>query len=61
MYSTLSDNTFAGLCGAVLISRGAHGAITGLHLGGHAGTPMGCYGSFVRPDLLNAIERLESS
>ena len=59
VYNTLSDNTFAGLCGAVLISRGAHGAITGLHLGGHAGTPMGCYGSFVRPDLLNAIERLE--
>lgn len=59
IYETLSDNTFAGLCGAVLISRGAHGAITGLHLGGHAGTPKGCYGSFVRQELLSAIEQLD--
>ena len=60
VYETLSDNTFAGLCGAVLISRGAHGAITGLHLGGHAGTPMGCYGSFTRSELVDAVDILDS-
>lgn len=59
VYETLSENTFAGLCGAVLISRGAHGAITGLHLGGHAGTPMGCYGSFIKPELDEAIKKLD--
>lgn len=59
VYDFLSENTFAGLCGAVLLSRGAHGAITGLHLGGHAGTPMGCYGSFTRSQLLEAINQLQ--
>jgi len=59
-YGALSQNTFAGLCGAVLISRGACGAITGFHLGGHAGTTKGCYGSFTQSQIDEAISQLVS-
>jgi hypothetical protein len=55
VYDKLSGNTFAGLCGAVLISRGSGGVITGLHLGGRADTPTGCYGSFTNAEITKAI------
>jgi len=50
-YSNLSIDTFKGLCGAVLVSHGGGSCITGIHLGGHTGTPKGCFGTLLCSDL----------
>lgn len=55
-YSNLSINTFNGLCGAALISENKQTCITGIHLGGKAGTPLGCFGTLSRDQILNALE-----
>lgn len=57
-YEYLSDTTFKGLCGAVLISEKKDTFITGFHLGGVEGTTRGCMGTVVRGQLLQAIDSL---
>jgi hypothetical protein len=58
MYRNLTINTFNGLCGATLISETKGSTILGVHLGGTAGTPKGCYGSITQRDIANAFEQL---
>jgi len=58
-YTTLSINTFKGLCGAILISK-RKPLITGIHLGGHTGTPRGCAGVLELASVEPAIESLRS-
>lgn len=43
-YHDLTINTYAGLCGAVLLSHGKGSTISGFHLGGREHTNKGCYG-----------------
>lgn len=52
-YANLSINTFGGLCGGVLVSQTNNPMILGLHVGGTAGTPRGCF-CLVTQDQLNA-------
>lgn len=58
MYKTLTMNTFQGLCGATLLSETNGSTIIGIHLGGTAGTPVGCYGSITRAQVEKAREEL---
>jgi hypothetical protein len=58
MYRNLTIDTFNGLCGAVLLSETKGVCILGVHLGGTAGTPRGCYGSVTQQQLLDAISEL---
>jgi hypothetical protein len=60
MYKNLTINTFDGLCGATLVSETNGSVILGIHLGGAAGTPRGCYGSITQQDLARAFEALRS-
>jgi len=60
MYRNLSDNTFAGLCGAVMVSETSGAVISGFHLGGNAGTPVGCYGSLTQSQITDGISHLRS-
>lgn len=57
-YESLSMNTFGGLCGAPLISQTKGVAIIGVHLGGTAGTPKGCYGSLIQSEINDAFAAL---
>jgi len=57
-YADLSRSTFDGMCGAVLISENKQTCITGLHLGGRAGTKRGCFGSVTKQQLEEAIEHV---
>jgi hypothetical protein len=59
-YTKLSMDTFAGLCGAVLLSEGKGHAVLGFHLGGIAGTPRGCAGTLCQKQILEAITHIES-
>lgn len=59
-YTYLSINTFEGLCGAVLISQRKGSRILGIHVGGAAGTPEGCFLRISRADVDRAIEVLNS-
>jgi len=58
MYRNLTINTFDGLCGATLVSDTNGSVIVGVHLGGTAGTPVGCYGSITQQQLFVAYEEL---
>jgi hypothetical protein len=58
-YRNLSINTFQGMCGATLISETQGSVIMGMHLGGIADTPQGCYGSITQSQLLSAIDKLK--
>jgi hypothetical protein len=58
MYRNLTINTFNGLCGAALISDTNGSAILGVHLGGVAETPRGCYGSITQQQLHGAFSAL---
>lgn len=58
VYANLDGNTFAGLCGATLISKSKGATIIGLHLGGTTGTPRGCYGSLTQKQINDAIDKL---
>lgn len=58
MYKNLTINTFDGLCGATLVSDTNGSVILGVHLGGTAGTPVGCYGSVTQQQLFAAFEEL---
>jgi hypothetical protein len=57
-YLKLSDVTFDGLCGAVVMSNGPGCAITGFHLGGRNGQAVGCYGVLKRQWAEEAIHKL---
>jgi hypothetical protein len=59
MYKNLTINTFDGMCGATLVSETNGCAILGVHLGGTAGTPVGCYGSILQQDLFTAFSELK--
>lgn len=58
MYKNLTIHTFDGLCGATLVSETNGCVILGVHLGGTAGTPVGCYGSITQQELFMAFEEL---
>jgi hypothetical protein len=60
MYRNLTINTFDGMCGATLISDTNGSVILGVHLGGTAGTPIGCYGSVTQQQLLTAFNALRT-
>jgi hypothetical protein len=57
-YMNLSVNTFRGLCGATLISKGSGACIMGIHLGGKEGTKRGCYGMITLSEYLDAVQQL---
>lgn len=57
-YQNLTIDTFGGLCGATLVSETKGSVILGVHLGGTAGTPRGCYGSLTQQQLFTAISSL---
>jgi len=59
-YYNLSMNTFGGLCGATLLSETRTPMITGLHLGGKDGQPVGCMGTLTHKQLLDAILQIKS-
>jgi len=58
MYRNLTIDTFNGLCGAPLVSNTNGSIILGVHLGGTAGTPRGCYGSITQQQLFTAFADL---
>lgn len=58
VYNNLTMNTFGGLCGATLISQTKTPMITGLHLGGKEGQPVGCMGTLTNKQLVDAIQCL---
>lgn len=55
VYSNLSLNTFKGLCGAVLLSDSKETIISGIHLGGQEGKPVGCAG-FITKEKFDAAK-----
>lgn len=57
-YKSLTMDTFKGLCGGVLISETRGSVISGFHLGGKSGTPLGCYGYLSQSMLNEAREQL---
>lgn len=57
-YRNLTIDTFEGLCGATLVSDTNGAVILGVHLGGIAGTPVGCYGSITQQQLFDAFAAL---
>ena len=57
-YRNLTQNTFAGMCGAVAISDSVGSSILGIHLGGREGTPQGCYGTFTKSQIKQALMEL---
>jgi len=58
-YRSLSIDTRPGLCGAVLVSHGRGTCISGFHLGGMTGTPLGCYGVLTKPQVKMALTILK--
>jgi hypothetical protein len=58
-YFNLTMDTFGGLCGAVLYSAGVGCNITGIHVGGVEGAPIGCASIPRRSEVLSAIEKLK--
>jgi hypothetical protein len=58
VYRNLSENTFAGLCGAVMVSETSGSVISGIHLGGAAGTPVGCYGALTQEQIAFGMKYL---
>jgi hypothetical protein len=60
MYRNLTIDTFDGLCGAAIVSDTNGSVILGIHLGGTAGTPRGCYGSLTQQELFKAFSHLRS-
>lgn len=59
-YGNLTINTFQGMCGAVWSTMTTAPFIAGFHLGGHAGTPEGCFGSLSIEDFNAGVEFLKS-
>jgi hypothetical protein len=57
-YQNLTIDTFNGLCGATLVSETNGSVILGVHLGGHSGTPRGCFGSILQQQLKDAFDGL---
>jgi hypothetical protein len=59
-YVNLTIDTFAGLCGAVLVSQTKSPCITGFHLGGKSGTPFGCFGTLTVEQIRASIDQLKT-
>jgi hypothetical protein len=57
-YYNLTIDSFGGLCGAVLYSAGVGCNITGIHVGGLAGLPVGCASIPRRSKILEAMDAL---
>nr|UNY42089.1 MAG: polyprotein 1 [Picornavirales sp.] len=57
-YRNLSIDTFGGMCGAMLVSETNGSVITGVHLGGIAGSQVGCYGTITQQNIRDALEAL---
>jgi hypothetical protein len=58
-YRSLSINTFGGLCGACILSDSREKFLLGLHLGGQADTPRGCFGTIFYDDIISAVAALQ--
>lgn len=58
VYTSLTINTFKGLCGAVTIAR-CKPLITGIHVGGKNDTPRGCAAIPYQRDVIQALEQLK--
>jgi hypothetical protein len=58
MYKNLTMTTFDGMCGATVVSDTNGSTILGMHLGGTAGTPVGCYGSLTQSQIHYALTEL---
>lgn len=58
-YVNLDIDTFDGMCGAILVSQTKGVAIAGIHLGGIAKTPKGCYGLLTQSAALQGIEYIQ--
>lgn len=56
-YETMTIDTFKGMCGAVLVAK-RKPILMGIHLGGRAGTPMGCAGMLPSMQVYQAIAEL---
>lgn len=59
-YSNLNINTFAGLCGATLVSDTKGCVILGVHVGGKEGSPEGCMASLEQKTLLTYVQQMNS-
>lgn len=59
-YETLTINTYKGLCGAVIISRGSGSCITGMHVAGKENTPEGIACSLTQDQLRKGYEAIRS-
>lgn len=59
-YKNLSGNTFNGMCGATWVSDTKDPCILGIHLGGKAGTPYGCFGTFTQDQVKEAEKRISA-
>jgi len=59
-YDNLSQNTFKGLCGAVLVSQTRGSAIAGIHLGGITDRPLGCSACLTQQQLMTACSELRN-
>lgn len=57
-YENLTIDTFDGLCGATLVSETNGSVILGVHLGGIAGSPKGCYGSLTQQEISEGFKAL---
>ncbi len=59
MYTSLTMNTFKGLCGAVCITK-KKALISSIHLGGYENKPIGCSGRLFKKHYTEALEHLRS-
>lgn len=57
-YLTLSEDTFFGMCGMPVILASTTPVVCGLHVGGKAGTPKGCFATVLQSHLKDAVSEL---
>jgi hypothetical protein len=60
-YFNLSMNTFPGLCGATLVSQTKNPLILGVHVGGHAGRPEGCFCLLTSEQIEEALPQIRKA
>lgn len=57
-YQNLSGDTFNGMCGATWVSDTKDPCVLGVHLGGLAGTPHGCFGTITQQQVEEACNNI---
>lgn len=60
LYEFITIPTFEGMCGAPIVSERIGSKIMGIHVGGLAGTPKGCYLEILQTDAVQAIAHLKA-